>query len=69
MIVAKQKPLEEIIEEIGNTSKLLIVGCNCWLSRSQVIIRSAAPLAKVTGNAFTTPGVVESVACAISRVI
>jgi len=28
MIVAKQKPLEEIIEEIGNTSKLLIVGCN-----------------------------------------
>ncbi|MCJ7595512.1 MAG: methylenetetrahydrofolate reductase C-terminal domain-containing protein [Desulfobacterales bacterium] len=28
MIVAKQKPVEEIIEEIMNHSKILLVGCN-----------------------------------------
>ena len=28
MIVAKQKPVEEIIEEIKNHSKILLVGCN-----------------------------------------
>ncbi len=28
MIVAKQKPIEEIIEEVKDTKKLLILGCN-----------------------------------------
>ena len=28
MIVAKQKPIDEMIEGLGNASKILVAGCN-----------------------------------------